>query len=182
MFGKLFGSRVNEPKDLFHDWIWYNTPAKAEGLAKRYQQTPNMLFVAWFPATAEKFKVAAIPLGIPAEALMMAKDVLPQHMEQKTVVWIEYHPLHRYELAFINRLLLPKVEVHSALDEGIMQFFGGEKIAKMMRMLGFKEHEATNHSSLSSTINKAQRKMADAAGYEQPADSAEEWLLLNVKR
>lgn len=179
MFFNLFGGGDSDENALFTDLVWIDTANKTTALAERCKQNPTTLFMAWFPATAEAFKKAGAPLGIPAEAVVLAANLQLQQVQQHTIVWLEHYPLHSKELELIQRLQLPKVDVCGAMDEAIFIRFGSEKMIPMVKLLGFKASEPIRHSYVTASINKSQQKMADRVPEEKPANSMEEWLRVN---
>ena len=54
-----------------------------------------------------------------------------------------------------------KSQFYVALDDNLMQLFGSERIAKMMDRMGLKEGEVIQHSMITKSIERAQKKVEE---------------------
>ena len=52
-------------------------------------------------------------------------------------------------------------QFYVALDDNLMRLFGSERIAKMMDRMGLKEGEVIQHSMISKSIERAQKKVEE---------------------
>ena len=52
-------------------------------------------------------------------------------------------------------------QFYIALDDNLMRLFGSERIAKMMDRMGLKEGEVIQHSMISKSIERAQKKVEE---------------------
>ena len=69
----------------------------------------------------------------------------------------------------------------ATLDEPLYKHFGADRIIDLVQKLGMKENEAIEHSMVSSSIKKAQKKIEKNVVFEQTAHSQSDWLQKNYK-
>jgi len=101
------------------------------------------------------------------------------------VVVLERHPLRRHDdhvVRFAEGLgRRAEVEFHVALDDPLMRLFDGERLQGILRQLGMEEDVPIKSAMVSRRIKAAQDKLAArVATNERDAESAEEWLRLNL--
>lgn len=124
---------------------------------------------------------------IPAEkitsgaSIQQIKTFLSQ--QGKLIVLGERHPLSSHEVAVAeklseNRINLPLI-AFAALDDALLQHFGGERVKLMMQRMGMKEDELIEHSMIEKSIENAQKKIAEKIMTESRTKSAEEWFQMN---
>jgi hypothetical protein len=178
----LFGSKEEEGgNSLFKDIVWLDTPAKNNGLLAIYQKEPVTIFIGWFADTVNGFRNFLKQNGIEEDCVKDAKTVSRHHIEGRPVIFLEHHPLHEKEKALVAELQLQQAVVHGALDEAIFVHFGSEKMLPLIKLLGFKANEPIQHPYVTSSVIKAQGKMAVKVVVEQTATSQAGWLAINLK-
>jgi hypothetical protein len=178
----LFGSKEEgDSGRLFKDIVWLDTPAKNNGLLAIYQKEPATVFIGWFADTVKSFRDFLVKNGVDENCVKDAKTVNRHHIEGRPVIFLEHHPLHEKEKALVEELQLQQAVVHGALDEAIFVHFGSEKMLPLIKMLGFKASEPIQHPYVTSSVIKAQGKMAAKVVVEQAADSQAKWLEINLK-
>lgn|GEM_PF-4891222 len=96
----------------------------------------------------------------------------------------ERFPIPKREVELMDHLkqwqIATYVTSFCALDDRIMQAFGSEKIMGMMRSMGMSETECIQHQMINSSLERAQKKIAEKVTYEQQAKSPDEWFKLNI--
>lgn len=99
------------------------------------------------------------------------------------IVLAERYPIEKKEAEFIQSLrqgaIQNKVTGYCALDDLIIQRFGGAGVMDMMRKLGLSETECIQHSMITASIRNAQKKNSKKITYEQQAKSPDDWYRLN---
>jgi hypothetical protein len=181
MFFNLFGSKDDAHKDrIFKDVVWISSEAKQDGLQQRFNNNPDAIFVAWFPDTLRSFRVWAATRGIPDAQIKEAKELRAHLVKDKTLIFLEHYPLHAKEIALAAELHLQSAEVHGAMDEPIFVRFGSEKMMPLVKLLGFKASEPIEHPYVTSSVVKAQEKMAAQVTVEQSATSLAQWFEYNL--
>jgi hypothetical protein len=180
MLFNLFGSKEDKNDRVFKDVVWIDTAAKNNALLNLYRQQPNTLFVAWFPDAARQLRSFLQAQGIEADCVVEARTLSSHKAAAHTLVFIEHYPLHQKEVDLAEELHLTKVDVYGALDEPIFVYFGSEKMLPLIKMLGFKATESIQHAYVTSSVIKAQEKMAAKVTVEQSAQSIADWLAKNL--
>ena len=71
------------------------------------------------------------------------------------------------------------VDFHVSLDDPLMEMFAGAWVAKTLRQLGMKEHDAIDSSMVSRRMRAAQNRIARTTSTDHEADSPREWLERN---
>jgi hypothetical protein len=171
MFG-FFKSSDSKVKVV--DKVWMTSAARLQACRAMHQANPHCLFLAWFDETADALKQV-----VPADAVMLARDVELQQTHNRIVVFAEHYPLRKTEDELYTRLDLTEANVLSALDEPLFSFFGGERIQEMMRRMGMADHEIVGHSMITKSIKRAQEKLEKRVVSEQKATSQQKWFELN---
>ncbi|NJL14559.1 MAG: hypothetical protein HC913_17195 [Microscillaceae bacterium] len=103
------------------------------------------------------------------------------------LIFAEHYPLPQPEDALLELWLSQVSDIppvfHEALDSPLLGLFGGEKLQKMMLMMGLQENEMLQHPLIDQSIAKAQarldQKMAAQAHLETRARSFADWLQQN---
>ncbi len=100
------------------------------------------------------------------------------------IVFTEHYPTFQKEKDLLDSLeiqLQGKFDVVfcTHLQHPLMQIFGSERIQKLMEMLGVGEEECIEHSMISTSIERAQKKVGEKVITEALASSAESWFRLN---
>jgi hypothetical protein len=180
MLFNLFGNKEDKTDRIFKDVVWIDTAAKNNALLKLFKEQPNTLFVAWFPDAAKELRDFLQTHGVEADCVAEAKTLNSHKAGEHILVFIEHHPLQEKELALAEELHLAQVDVYGALDEPIFVYFGSEKMMPLVKMLGFKSTESIQHPYVTSSVIKAQEKMAAKVTVEQTAHSISDWLAKNL--
>jgi preprotein translocase subunit SecA len=66
------------------------------------------------------------------------------------------------------------------MDEPLFKHFGSDKMIPLIKLLGMKESESIEHSYVTESITKGQKKIADKVIVEQSANSQGEWMERNL--
>jgi hypothetical protein len=84
-------------------------------------------------------------------------------------------------VAFANSLgCRSEVAFHTSLRDPLMRVFAGPWVEDLLRRLGANESEPIESAMIARRIRAAQEKLARQAVDDRPADSAEEWMRLNL--
>ena len=151
----LFNLFVSKTKDkeprIFKDKVYIGSEAKMNACAELVKQQPDTLFIAWFSDTAKKFKAFFIEKGLDENYITEA------------------------------RLMHSSQIVYSAMDEPLFKHFGSDKMIPLIKLMGMKESESIEHSYVTESIVKGQKKIADKVMVEQSANSQDEWMERNLE-
>jgi len=181
MLFNLFGSKEEdkEPR-TFKDKVYIGSEAKINACAALAKEQPDTLFVAWFSETAKKYKAFFIEKGLDENNITEARLIHSAQLQTHTTVFVEHYPLHAKELALVENWNLQNIIVYSAMDEPLFKHFGSDKMIPLIKLLGMKESESIEHSYVTESITKGQKKIADKVIVEQSAQSQGEWMEKNM--
>lgn len=182
MLFNLFGSKEEgkEPR-IFKDKVYIGSEAKMNACATLAKEQPDTLFIAWFSDTAKKYKSFFIEKGLDENSITEARLIHTAQLKTKTPVFIEHYPLHAKELTLVENWKLQNIIVYSSMDEPLFKHFGSDKMIPLIKLLGMKESESIEHSYVTESINKGQKKIADKVVIEQSANSQGEWMERNME-
>ena len=181
MLFNLFGSK-EEDKDpsVFKDKVYIGSEAKMNACATLAKEQPDTLFIAWFSETAKKYKAFFIEKGLDENSVTEARIIHTAQLQTHIPVFVEHYPLHAKELALVENWNLQNIIVYSAMDETLFKHFGSDKMIPLIKLLGMKESESIEHSYVTKSITKGQKKIADKVIVEQSAQSQGEWMERNL--
>jgi hypothetical protein len=174
MFG-LF--KKKDPQVKVVDQIWITRAAKLDACRKMYQHNPAIVFIAWFEETQHELQAM-----LPSSTVLLARNTSVDAVREKMIVFVEHHLSIAEEQAVFKRLYLKEANVLSGLDEALFMKFNGEKTIELMRRMGTKEDEVISHSMISSSIRRAQQKIAKSTNSNFPATSQAKWFEVNPTR
>jgi hypothetical protein len=101
------------------------------------------------------------------------------------VMVVEHHPIFgrdRTLLDACDRLQCkPEVSFHIALDEPLMQHFGGQDLVTLLKRLGADESESISHPLVTSAVRNAQKKIEKQTQRDLPTESIEDWFRYNLR-
>lgn len=72
------------------------------------------------------------------------------------------------------------VIIMSSLDDALMQYFGSNKIKKLMTQMGHRDGEILENNMISKSIRMAQEELQKSIKNPKSATSDKEWFRLNV--
>ncbi len=183
MFSNLFGKKEEDTQDhVFKDRAFMTTVAKMNACAELARTDEKMIFIAWFPDTAKRYREYFTESGINENRIIEAKHLHSSQLLTHTPVFVEHYPMHSKEEALVKNWEHRNILVYSAMDEPLFKHFGSEKLIPMMKLMGMKEHEVIEHNMVSKSIIKGQHKIEEQVSAEQPAASQGEWMEKNLKR
>jgi len=73
-----------------------------------------------------------------------------------------------------------RIIFHTALTDGFLAHFGGEKLMGLLKQLGHDEDTYLSHSMVSAAIRRAQEKIEKQVNQEMRIWSEEEWFKYNI--
>lgn len=156
------------------DCIWMSVTAKWNACLEQYRKKNTTVFVAWFEASRKQLEDHFSAQGITTSVRMA--DFVQGTQGDNPVIFIEHFPLRTEEQVKFLDLGLEKAMVYSSLDEPLFRTFGGEKIIQLMQKMGIEESEMITHNMVSTSIVKAQEKIAEKIQVAVTARSQEDWL------
>ncbi|MEO5562997.1 MAG: hypothetical protein ABIR18_06165, partial [Chitinophagaceae bacterium] len=173
-----FKSKEAGPKII--DTIWMTRAAKWNGIIQSWKKDPSIIILCWFDGTLQELQSIFSKETTADVSLLIASHVHTSQLAGKKVIAAEHYPLRKKEQELYQKLDLPEVIIHSALDEPLFDRFGGSKIVQMMKQLGMKEQDSVQHKMITQSIVNAQEKIEKKLGTEHLANSQEEWMAKNL--
>jgi hypothetical protein len=204
------GGRERSRARLEPDAVWLTARAKLAGLRRRVEElssTRCVLVLAQFRSTLEAIQQSSAPSSgwrrldqqadvssvlvqrAPGAALASAWSLPPEGLGatagdgELEVLVAERHPLRSHDdrvAAAIGRLAgRPRLTFHLSLEDGPFLVVR-QRIGPLLERLGMDENEVLQQPMISKAIARAQAQMATKATGDLPADTAEEWLRLNM--
>lgn len=170
MFG-LF--KKKEPGIKVIDTIWLSSQAKWEACFRAWQKQPDTVFMAWFESSRDKLEHFLDEKGANGVQVKLAGFA---GTVSGPVIFIEHHPMRQEEQDRFTAMGLQEVRVYSALDEPLFRLFGGDKLITVMEKMGGGEDEPIEHQLVTTSIQRAQEKIASKAMLTGNTRSQEDWL------
>ncbi|MBC7949424.1 MAG: hypothetical protein H7Y42_16175 [Chitinophagaceae bacterium] len=162
------------------DTIWMTQQAKWNGLAALWKKDQQIAIITWFEDSFHQLEKVLQNDALPLECLFLARSLNSHQLAGKKIIFSEHHPLFHKEQDHFRQWQLRHVHVHSALDEPLFQYFGGEKIIGMMKELGMSDEGMIEHSMISNAIRNAQQKIEKKVSTEFAATSQQQWIARNL--
>jgi hypothetical protein len=173
--------RKKEKVPMLVDVNYIHQKAKADAIIALAKKDVNTIFLAWFPVTYTNYRSMFIAVDLPESRIMEARQFHSAKLAGHTLIFLEHHPLRSKEIALVKDLPLTGIRVYNSLDEPLFVFFGGGRIADLVKKMGLKEDEPLEHMLITRSIAKAQEKIEKKVSLEVPAQSQQEWMDKNVK-
>ncbi len=182
MLSNLFGKKDTTPfTAIFKDKVYLHSAGKITACLQKAKASPDSIFIAWFTETAATFEKFFVHYGMDEKRVMLAEKIDITVLQNHQPVFLEHHPLNAKELALVTDWQLTGIAVFSAMDEPLFKHFGSDKMMPLIKLLGFKENEAIEHSYVTESIIKGQNKIAAKVLVEQTANSQAEWMKKNME-
>lgn len=132
----------------------------------------------------------AVHLTTPSELLreginlLDARNIdLGQLHGYEDLLLVETHPIfsiHKQIVSQAEQHKLSEFICFTSLDAPIMQLFGGERLQSILSRMGLKEAEPIEHSMITKSLEKAQKKLeASLTQHQDIRSSPEEWVEKN---
>ncbi|NTE04511.1 hypothetical protein G6M26_35795 [Agrobacterium tumefaciens] len=172
MFG-LFSKKKKELKVF--DKIWMSDKAKFKACLELKKSSPDILFVAWFEETKNKLQTYFQENHF--EENIYLANYLNLAQANKTLIFVEHHPLKAEEQRKAEELGKDEITVFSSLSEPIFKLFSGERIIDLLKKMGLQEDEMIENDMISSSIKRAQKKIALKTIISGSARSQADWIL-----
>lgn len=164
---------------VFKDKVYINSTGKMNACLQLAKENASVIFIAWFPETAETYKTFFALHGIDITRIILTEEI-DNLVKDFQPVFVEHYPLPEKELELVSNWQLTNIPVYSAMDEPLFKHFGSDKMIPLIKLFGMKESEAIEHSYVTESIVKGQNKIANKVTAEQTAVSQAEWMIKNM--
>lgn len=177
------------------DIVWKNKEIKFQEIAKAVQiRNTQTVVVYYFSDTLEALEktLQAAGMGYSHEMELNQKLILMDaklltltipDFSKNNIIFAEHHPSFYKEEKLLQHLSKENKNIlfsfYVALDEPFMKAFGSEKIMAILNQMGYNENEAIEHSMVSSSIQKAQKKIDEKKPFTSDAHTSTDWFEIN---
>lgn len=190
LLSNLFGSKA--PQVELPSAEVYMRRAYVDKLLLEQLLTGKVILVTFFQSTQQQF-ISLCPDAVLQKNIIHCSDALTitelnaikgfLSSPDRSVFFVERYPLSKKETDLILQLrqygIQHPVYAFCALDDELIQRFGGESVINLMQKMGMSETEVIRHKMITTSIQNAQNKTLKKINYEQQAKSAAEWYRLN---
>lgn len=158
--------------------VWMNENAKWNGCLQLLKGNPNIQFITWFDETYLKLNSFLGQNNYQHKVIMYRQAISSQ---SDHYVFAEHYPLYSKEEELYKHLAMPTAIVLSSLDEPLFQKFGSNNIITLLEKMGISADEVIEHNMISSSIKRAQEKIAAQVIVDNTANNQADWLKRNMK-
>jgi hypothetical protein len=205
----MFNFFKKKPKaNRLPDQVWMNTVTKYLNICKlalsRQSSSQTAVLIYFFPKTGQVLQSTFQELGIgrvntlegvdTASTLFLVNAQLLEQNQQKLayllnlpgveLFFAEHFPTLKREKEILDKIKDISTQVpvtfHCSLDEPFFKTFGSENIINLMLKMGMDESESISHNMINASIERAQAKIEEKVIAPLSADSAEEWMRINI--
>lgn len=172
MFG-LF--KKKDPGIRVTDRVWVSEQARREACYRAWQKQPETRFLAWFETSRNQLEQYFQAQGASGFSISLA-GFSGTGTQGAPVIFIEHFPLRSEEQAQFAAMGLQEAKVYSCLEEPLFRLFGGDRLIAMVERLGYRADEPIEHNLVTTSIQRAQDKVAEKMIVSGNARSQEDWF------
>jgi hypothetical protein len=169
MFNWLKGGHK---KPTYTDVIWATSAEKWAALPALVEGAGHVHLYGWFDDT---IAAAEACLG-PAARVLHGREFSAASAHGHHIIVLEHYPLRAREAALLSASEPASIRVLSALNEPLLQAFGGNEVANMMSKMGLASGETVAHPLIGKSIAQAQERLAEKVLTDFATSSAQDWF------
>ena len=192
MFG-LFKSKKKEI--ITKDFIYKNEAVKYKSMLQHLKDQEKSVLIYYFEDTKNAIQevLNTAPINYSTDVnsfvtkvwLINANTLLNKSdIGNRTVFFAEHHPSFSRENEIKQHLLeiegIKEVIFYTSFEDKLLQLFGSERILQLMEKMGFKDDEVIEHSMVSSSIQRAQKKIDEQVQFPSNTRNSKDWFKINV--
>jgi hypothetical protein len=179
----MFGFFKKKNEIIIRDIIWRSDLYKYKALISDVQKNDKSIIVYYFEDTKIELEnilkqhqiTVSETSAITTKAwLIKASNLLHKNdVDNRKIIFAEHHPSFITETEITNHLL----------ELGIKQvtfFISMED--ELMNKLGYKDDEVIEHSMVSSSIQRAQKKIDEQVQFPSNTRNSKDWFKINVMK
>lgn len=184
--------------EVLPDKIWMTQRAKLNGIRREMAERANsrsaaILLIAHFQNVLEELNILAAenPWNTPLTATLaenLSTEIASRlNLDKATTIDLivaERHPMVADDdkvIEFAKQLPCKcRVAYHVSLEDPVLKQFSGEWVTGVLKKLGMAEDESLESKLVTRRIRAAQQQFVGSMNALQPANSATEWLRLNM--
>ncbi len=179
--------------------IYLSKILKYKNLIAKFQEgdsSKRVILIYFFESSAEDFIKLMMVVGL--EVHKVSSQGMLQNgynlidarsapslniLDSDEVHILEIHPiysLNQLPIKLAEKAGVKEVFYYSGLDESALTVFGSERLTKMMETLGLRDDEAIEHSMVTKSIERGQKKLeAKLGGHKDIQTSPGDWMQQN---
>lgn len=205
LWSRLF---ARPPVAVRPDLVWMSTAAKLDALRERTRVEAfsggPVLLLAHFTDLLTPLQAIAATCEGSVQACLATPDAVHEAVDQirgesaveaaadqsaaespLTIFVAERHPLAAPDGAWLKslreRAVHCEVTHFLSLDDALLATMVGDGLRELLRRMGMREDEVIESRLVSRRVRDCQKKIEAAATGDEPADSAAEWCLKNMR-
>lgn len=193
MFG-LFKSKKKEI--ITKDFIYKNEAVKYKSMLQHLKDQEKSVLIYYFEdtknAVQEVLNTAPINYSTDVNSfvtkvwLINANTILNKSdIGNRTVFFAEHHPSFSRENEIKQHLLeiegIKEVIFYTSFEDKLLQLFGSERILQLMEKMGFKDDEVIEHTMISTSIERAQKRIDEKLSiHNNNTRQRKDWFEINL--
>lgn len=193
MFG-LFKSKKKEI--ITKDFIYKNEAVKYKSMLQHLKDQEKSVLIYYFEdtknAVQEVLNTAPINYSTDVNSfvtkvwLINANTLLNKSdIGNRTVFFAEHHPSFSRENEIKQHLLeiegIKEVIFYTSFEDKLLQLFGSERILQLMEKMGFKDDEVIEHTMISTSIERAQKRIDEKLSiHNNNTRQRKDWFEINL--
>ncbi|MCC6584987.1 MAG: hypothetical protein IT271_14895 [Chitinophagales bacterium] len=193
MFG-LFKSKKKEI--ITKDFIYKNEAVKYKSMLQHLRDQEKSVLIYYFEDTKNAVQevLNTAPINYSTEGnsfvtkvwLINANTLLNKSdIGNRTVFFAEHHPSFSRENEIKQHLLeiegIKEVIFYTSFEDKLLQLFGSERILQLMEKMGFKDDEVIEHTMISTSIERAQKRIDEKLSiHNNNTRQRKDWFEINL--
>jgi len=193
MFG-LFKSKKKEI--ITKDFIYKNEAVKYKSMLQHLKDQEKSILIYYFEDTKNAIQevLNTAPINYSTDVnsfvtkvwLINANTILNKSdIGNRTVFFAEHHPSFSRENEIKQHLLeiegIKEVIFYTSFEDKLLQLFGSERILQLMEKMGFKDDEVIEHTMISTSIERAQKRIDEKLSiHNNNTRQRKDWFEINL--
>jgi hypothetical protein len=193
MFG-LFKSKKKEI--ITKDFIYKNEAVKYKSMLQHLKDQEKSILIYYFEDTKNAIQevLNTAPINYSTDVnsfvtkvwLINANTILNKSdIGNRTVFFAEHHPSFSRENEIKQHLLeiegTKEVIFYTSFEDKLLQLFGSERILQLMEKMGFKDDEVIEHTMISTSIERAQKRIDEKLSiHNNNTRQRKDWFEINL--
>lgn len=193
MFG-LFKSKKKEI--ITKDFIYKNEAVKYKSMLQHLKDQEKSVLIYYFEDTKNAIQevLNTAPINYSTDVnsfvtkvwLINANTILNKSdIGNRTIFFAEHHPSFSRENEIKQHLLeiegIKEVIFYTSFEDKLLQLFGSERILQLMEKMGFKDDEVIEHTMISTSIERAQKRIDEKLSiHNNNTRQRKDWFEINL--
>lgn len=190
----MFGLFKKRNEIVIKDLVWKTNYYKYQSLIKQIQQLDKVIVLYYFEDTKKEIENTLTEASINYSDISSSEEKIwivkapnllnKQSIDNRTILFAEHHPSFVIEKEITDfiaeKLHLKQAIFYISLEDELLKQFGAERIVEMLEKMGFKDDEVIEHQLISSSIQKAQKKIDEQVTMPSNTNKRKDWYAINM--